>query len=103
MPQSPEQWYEISKAFMEKWNFPNTLGSIDGKHVALRGPHHSGSSFYNYKNYLSIVMMGLVDAEYKFIYLDVGCNGRISDGGVFAGCSLAEAMNKRLLNIPEPT
>ena len=48
-------------------------------------------------------MMGLVDAEYKFIYLYIGCNGRISDGGVFAGCSLAEAMYKRLLNIPEPT
>jgi hypothetical protein len=27
--------------------------------------------------------MSLVDAEYKFVFSNVGCNGRISDGGVF--------------------
>jgi hypothetical protein len=27
--------------------------------------------------------MALVDAEYKFIAINVDCNGRISDGGVF--------------------
>ena len=47
-------------------------------------------------------MMALVDADYKFIYCDVGCNGRISDGGVFGGCSLDEAMQKKTANIPQP-
>ncbi len=27
--------------------------------------------------------MAIVDADYKFIYIDVGTNGRISDGGVW--------------------
>ena len=27
--------------------------------------------------------MAIVDADYKFIYMDIGCNGRVSDGGVF--------------------
>lgn len=100
MPQSPVEWMEIARRFMEKWNFPNTLGAIDGKHVALRSPANSGSVFYNYKHFFCIVLMALVDADYKFIYVDVSCNGRVSDGGVFAGCSLGEALNKRLANIP---
>ncbi|CAH2006780.1 unnamed protein product [Acanthoscelides obtectus] len=46
--------------------------------------------------------MALVDANYKFIYTDIGCNGRISDGGVFANCSLSNALSDGRLNIPPP-
>ena len=42
--------------------------------------------------------MTIHDVEYKFIYVDIACNGRVSDGGVFKNCSIYEA-----LNIPEPT
>ena len=44
--------------------------------------------------------MGLVDANYKFLYIDVGCSGRISDGGVFRNCHLSKALEQYSLNIP---
>ena len=44
--------------------------------------------------------MVLVDADYKFIYMDVGRNGRISDGGVFLNGQLSKALEKNTLNIP---
>ena len=44
--------------------------------------------------------MGLVDANYKFLYIDVGCNGRISDGGVFRNCHLSKALEQNSFNIP---
>ena len=59
------------------------VGALDDKHVMLRPPINSGSTYYNYKHSFSVVMMALVDADYKFLYVDVGANGRISDGGVF--------------------
>lgn len=46
--------------------------------------------------------MELVDADYQFLYCDIGCNGRVSDGGVFRSCSLNEAMEKRTINFPDP-
>lgn len=45
--------------------------------------------------------MAIADAEYKFLYIDMGCNGRVSDGGVFNKCSFGVAMNNRALNLPE--
>ena len=47
-------------------------------------------------------MLALVDAKYKFIYVDVGCNGRISDGGVYRNSSLRAALENIKLGIPPP-
>ena len=44
--------------------------------------------------------MALVDANYKLIYIDVGSNGRASDGGVYINSSLSQALEEGSLNIP---
>ena len=93
---------DVSKQFKDKWNFHNCLGALDGKHIKVRQPINSGSYYFNYKNFHSIVLMGLVDANYKFLYVDIGCNGRVSDGGVFKNCSLWKALENKELNIPIP-
>ncbi|KAL1276970.1 hypothetical protein QQF64_023643 [Cirrhinus molitorella] len=46
--------------------------------------------------------MAVADANYKFIYANVGIQGRLSDGGVFGQSDLRAAMDKGLLNIPAP-
>ena len=88
LPDSKEKWLSVAKKFEEKWQFPNCVGSIDGKHVPLINPFNSGSTYFNYKRFFSIVLLALVDADYKFLYVNVGCQGRISDGGVFKSLQL---------------
>lgn len=44
--------------------------------------------------------MALVDARLRFTIVDIGVNGRISDGGVFSRSALYEAVSNNLLNLP---
>ncbi|RYE14093.1 MAG: hypothetical protein EOP45_20170 [Sphingobacteriaceae bacterium] len=100
MPSSEEEWNKVKETF-QQWNFPNCIGAVDGKHVVMDAPPNAGSIYYNYKNTHSIVLMAICDGNYEFIYVDVGSNGRISDGGVFNKCSFVKAMENGSLHLPE--
>lgn len=78
------------------------MGCLDGKHIKIDAPPQSGSYYYNYKGFFSIVLMALADANSNFIYIDVGSNGRISDGGVWKDCSLAKSIINNDINFPQP-
>jgi hypothetical protein len=49
----------------------------------IKRPENTVGEFYNYKGTKSTILMAIVDAYYCFIYVNVGCQGRISVGGVF--------------------
>lgn len=91
----------VAKEYNDIWNFPHCLGAIDGKHVVLQAPIHTGSDFFNYKSTFSIVLFAVVDAHYNFMYVDVGGQGRISDGGIFKNCSLYKKLEKNELRFPQ--
>lgn len=44
--------------------------------------------------------MALVDVNYNFLYADVGCQGRISDGGVFRNTLLFKQIEENELMFP---
>lgn len=103
MPSSREEWSRHSKEFEELWNFPHCLAAMDGKHVVIQAPFNSGSEYFNYKSYFSIVLFALVDANYNFVFADVGSQGRISDGGILKNSELWKKIEQKSLNIPQPT
>ena len=83
LPSTKNEWLSIANETNKRWHYPNLLGTADGKHIQIVHPRHSGATFYNYKGFFSIVLMDIADYDYKFLYVNVGCQGRISDGGVF--------------------
>lgn len=101
MPSPDEnRWKEIAQNFYNKWNFPNLVGAIDGKHVIIQAPPNSGSNYFCYKKTFSVVLLALVDANYRFISVDIGAYGKNFDGGIFASSALGKAMKKNELHLP---
>jgi len=94
-----ETWRRIAKEFYSGWNFPNLCGSLDGKHIVIQAPAKSGSLFFNYKKTFSIVLVALVDANYRFIAVDIGSYGRQSDGCTLKNSILGQKLEKNELDL----
>ncbi|XP_059894187.1 uncharacterized protein LOC132447425 [Gadus macrocephalus] len=101
-PDTALGWQQVATGFLSRWNFPNCIGALDGRRVKGRSPPVSGSTNHNSKPPFPIDLMAMVDSDYRFLYVDVGSQGRISDGGVFAGCTFADALENRTTNMPAP-
>ena len=82
-PITPEAWKELEREFTLTWNVPHAIGALDGKHVKIKKPPNSGSLYYNYKGFLSVILIALVDAEYRFRWVDIGTEGSCSDAQIF--------------------
>ncbi|KAG5876832.1 hypothetical protein JTB14_014161 [Gonioctena quinquepunctata] len=100
VPKNEKEWDDVAKRYYYKWNYPNCIVALDGKHVVLQAPANSGSLYYNYKGSFRIVLMALCDADYNFLYVDVGVQGRECDAGVFLGTDLYAAVEQNTLQIP---
>lgn len=101
-PKTQEDWKAVAKEFEDKWNFPHCVGAVDGKHIRITPPRGSGSTFWNYKHFHSIVLMAGASANYEFIWCEVGTNGRISDGGAIKTTEFYGDLISGNLNLPLP-
>ncbi|XP_018397719.1 PREDICTED: putative nuclease HARBI1 [Cyphomyrmex costatus] len=86
-----ESWQVVADKFESLWNFPHCIGAIDGKHIAIQAPPQSGSIYYNYKGHHSITLLAISDAKYCFTMVDIGAEGRQSDGGIFRSSEIWQA------------
>ena len=71
-----EMWLANVEVFYKKTNYPNCIGRLDGKHIPCINPIEGVSNFFNYKKFFSIVLIALVDANLRFVVIDVGASER---------------------------
>ncbi|WKY05079.1 hypothetical protein Q1695_005810 [Nippostrongylus brasiliensis] len=83
-----QTWLYALDDFCTRWDYPAAMGALDGKHIACVCPNRSGSRFFIYKNFYSLVLLALVDANYKCVLYDLGAPGRSSDAGIFMTSSM---------------
>ncbi|XP_044590875.1 protein ALP1-like [Cotesia glomerata] len=101
-PLNTSDWLKIAHEFEEQWQFHHCVGAIDRKHIQIRCPDNAGSSYYNYKNHHSIVLLAICDANCSFTFVDIGAYGRRSDGGIFRDSEMGQKFEKREINLPDP-
>ena len=96
-----QDWIEIEQKFETRWNFPNCIGALDGKHVVITAPCKSESLYFNYKGSFSLVLMALVDAYYGFIYVDIGDYGSNAGGSIFKNSAFGQGLIIGQLDVPK--
>jgi hypothetical protein len=47
-----------------------------------------------------VILLAIVDANYKFIYTHIGSNGRVNDALAFSKSTFNEALQTNALNLP---
>ena len=76
---------------------------MDGKHIAMRCPYNSGTEYYNYKGFYSILLFALVDADYQYVWIDVGTNGCCPDAQLFNRSDLKACIEDGTIGFPAAT
>lgn len=97
---SKDRWLEIASRFETVANFPHCIGAVDGKHIRVIKPHHTGSVNYNYKHYFSYVLLAVCDANYRFVAINIGADGRESDSTIFKDSIFYKSLVNNELNLP---
>ena len=103
-PTDPGDWKKTEERFRNRWNVPHAVGALDGKHIAIKKPKKSGSEDFNYKGSFSVVLLDLVDADYKYLWVNMGASGSSSDAQIFNRSKLKRRIENGTLGLspPEP-
>lgn len=96
-----EDWTEVANKFQNKANFPMCLGAIDGKHIRIENFPHAGSMNFNYKKHYSIVLLAIADADYNFLFVDIGAYGKDCDSSIFQNTEFWRRLMANELDIPQ--
>ena len=90
-PTSEDEIRHVMGKFGEEWQFPYAFAAADGSHLPIECPNGGAQGMkqhFNFKGFYSIVLMALVDAEYRFIWASVGAPGNTHDSTLLQSTDL---------------
>lgn len=90
-PSTLDQFKDSALDMEQLWQFPLAFSALDGCHIPIKMPSggpESAKEYHNFKNFYSIVLMGMVDAKMRFIWASVGCPGSNHDSIIFRSTDL---------------
>lgn len=96
-----KDFHKISKDFFDTFGVPHCLGALDSRHIRIIEPSNSGTLYFNYKKFYSIVLQAVVDARCKFLFIDVGAYGSQHDAITFESSEFYRALLEKKLDIPQ--
>lgn len=97
-PRGKQQFEEKMLDMEELWKFPCSWAALDGCHKPLKCPDGGLAAckeYHNFKNFYSVVLMGLVDAKYRFIWGSCGFPGNLHDSIILQSTQLWTDLTER--------
>ena len=82
MPKTEDEFRNKMIDTEQLWQFPCCWSAVDGCHITIKCPPggpESRKEYYNFKNFYSVTMMGMVDSNYRFIWGTCGFPGNSHD------------------------
>nr|XP_054920544.1 uncharacterized protein LOC129381572 [Dermacentor andersoni] len=80
--------------------FPQAIGALDGCHFPISPPKDNAIDYHNYKGWYSVILLALVDHQYRFRYINVGAPGRCHDANVYGRSKLHTLIESGHLDSP---
>ena len=74
MPKSEDEFRSKILDMEKAWQFPCCWSAVDGCHIPIKCPPgglESCKEYHNFKNFFSVVLMGMVDSKYSLLGLAV--------------------------------
>ena len=91
MPNTQEDFKKKILDMEEFWQFPCCWAAIDGCHIPMKCPpggQEACKEYHNFKNFYSVVLMGMVDSHYRFVWGSCGFPGNSHDAVIFKSTDL---------------
>ena len=92
-PKTREEFISIMADMEAHWQFGFAFCGIDGSHIPIKCPAGGAvamKQYYNFKNFYSVVLLALVDANYRFIWASCGAPGNTHDSTYFQSTNIWE-------------
>ncbi|KAL1480501.1 hypothetical protein MTO96_050975 [Rhipicephalus appendiculatus] len=91
---------EHIRKFHRVSGFPQAIGALDGCHIPVSPPEEHATDYFNYKGWYSMILLALVDHQYRFRYINVGSPGRCHDAFVYGRSDFRKLVESDFFKTP---
>ena len=100
-PYTVDEVQDAIDDFEAEYKFPQIVGAIDGSHVEINAPLENNEDYFNRKQYYSVNLQGIVNAQLLFQHIAGGFPGSIHDARVLRLSGIFDLVeNEEILKAP---
>ena len=92
---------QLSTTFMQDGTYHTALVQWMENSSASKSRTTPVGNFFKLQNFHSIVLLAVVDAQYRILVVDTGTNGQESDGGIFSLTTFGKSLESASAGPPE--
>lgn len=98
MPTDEGDFQKMMDSMWSLWQFPFCWAALDGCHIPIKSPPGGAEAckeYHNFKNFYSVVLMAMVDSNYRFIWGSCGFPGNSHDSIIFQSTDMWDKIQNR--------